>query len=747
MDSKHSKTNCSECTLNPYKYCPWQYAKITQYPVLIVGQAPGAVEAITRTPFTGPAGKTLWRIMKEAGLEKAHFHITNICQCAPPEDRAPGALEIEACKGHLEEEIQQVKPKLIIALGEVATLSLTGRKGIQTLRGQIYPLLSKWGWECPVLCMLHPSFVMRQRQWIDIAVKDFTKISKFFTEGTIVKEAYKPEFIYDPDPSTLASLLEEMGKGVTAVDIETPGELDVLSASVIGIAFCSHESKALGLDFTSGGMRGESWEVMKRFLEDPKTKKCTQNGQFDLGVLETNGVVVKGLSYDTLLAEHTMNSDLPGNLDSLRSRYTDLPGYKPEKKSMKSIGSWDKEKRLEYNCWDVVATHLVRLGQTSVMDPKQMKVLEEIELPLIYVCNHMERKGIKVNINTLALLYQQLQPKAEKYYASITQHGVNPRSPLSVKKFFNLTSSDADTLKDLVRKGHPKAELLEDILQYRTFDKALSTYVVGVYNRLRGERIHAHPKIEGTATGRLAYRDPNLQNVPKELRVIYTPDSEDHCLIEADYSQLELRVIALLAPEPTMLQEMAEGKRIHTTMGREIYHKEWDDLTPQEQVRAKGVVFGTVYGRSARSIAIEYGVPIKTAEEWQMVCVRKYPGIAEYVKRQSQEFYSRQKVNTPFGRVRTLQSILQAYNTPIQSSGSDVMLLSLIELFKAGFDLRISVHDSVIINVEKRHALEASEEITMIMQRPIPQLSNYQFPVKLQAGLDWFNTKDLKEII
>ena len=192
-----------------------------------------------------------------------------------------------------------------------------------------------------------------------------------------------------------------------------------------------------------------------------------------------------------------------------------------------------------------------------------------------------------------------------------------------------------------------------------------------------------------------------------------------------------------------MLQEFSEGKRIHGVIGELIYNKPWGDLDEQQMLRAKGVVFGSFYGRSARSIAIEHQVPIKTAEYWQSVCIMRYPGIRSYLKKQADEFYKTQRCTTPFGRVRFLQIVTQSYNTPVQSSASDVMLTGLIELYKAGFDLRISVHDSVILHVKDCDIPDATRELKRILERPIKQLNNYQFPVKISQGKDWYNMKEV----
>jgi DNA polymerase-1 len=711
---------------------------------MVVGEAPGETETLTKVPFTGSAGKMLWSLLNNAGINKQHLILTNCVSCRPPDNRTPTTKECDNCFERLKSEIHQTRPKLIVALGEVALNHLTGKSGIQKKRGEIFPLTEKWEYQCDVLAVLHPSFIMRQRMWIDTTVKDLKMINAS-QEGVVVKKSFeKPPFIYNPNPEELTKIFERMSKKTCAVDIETPGQLDVLTASVIGIAFYAGD-EAVALDFSQAYPQ-DVWEVMKNYLEDPNAKKCTQNGQFDWAVLESNGIKCQGLDYDTLLAEHTMNADLPGNLDFLRNRYTDLKSYKPDSKAMKKIGVWSAEQRMEYNCWDVIATLEVMKGQMKVMGKEQLNVLKEFELPLINVCNYMERKGILVDVNTLALTNSAIQPKlAEMDSTTFNPLHLNPRSPVQLKKFFNLESTGKDQLKEAIRKGHPQKELMQKILDYRELDKISSVYLVGIYKKLKSGRIHAHPKIGGTATGRLSYQEPNLQNVPKNLRNIFIPDTPEHVFIESDYSQLELRVIANLAPEPKMLEMFARNERVHSLIGMERYGKKWDDLTPREKLLSKAIVFGTIYGSSARSIAIREGITVKEAEHLQTICLKNFPGLVSYLERCSQNFNSTRISRTPFGRIRYLQTIPQAFNTPIQSSASDVTTGSLVGLYKLGLDLRITVHDSIVIQCLKKDKKEVLSEVKKVMERPIPQLNNYSFPVKSEIGINWRDVKEEKE--
>jgi uracil-DNA glycosylase family 4 len=740
---KQTTEQCAKCPLYSSTFVPWQLVPEQLHKgVMLVGEAPGETEIIIKRPFVGSSGKLLWRLLNGVGINKDDLVITNVVACRPPDNRTPSSAEMSYCSNRLMMEIAQVKPKLIVALGEPAMKTLTDQTGIQKKRGEIFPLSPTWNHKCDVLCVLHPSFVMRQRQWIQTTAKDLKLISDC-QEGVMVKNDYtRPPFVLQPTATDLSAMLSKMSKAITAVDIETPSELDILTASVIGIAFYAGD-EAVGLDFTSK-YDSDVWNVVKHFQEDNQAKKCTQNGQFDWGVLESNGIKSQGMVFDTLLAEHTMNSDLPGNLDFLRGRYTKIKSYKPDAKAMKRIANWSESERLEYNCWDVVATWEVMQGQKKQMNESQMRVLTELEIPLVDVCNYMERKGILVDVNVLALTNAAIQPKIkeleQKYF---DQLNLNPRSPLQLKKLFNIPSTGRDELTQHIRRGHKQKELMQAVLDYRDMDKISSVYLIGIYNKLRKNRIHAHPKIEGTGTGRLSYQKPNLQNIPKNFRNIFIPDSPEHCLIESDYSQLELRVAALIAPEPTMLKFFAEGKRIHNIIGEQVYGKKWEDLTPHENRRAKAVVFGTIYGRTARSLAMEHNVTVREAERWQNICLKNYPGLMNYISAREEEFRAFRRVTTVFGRIRFLQTPLQAFNTPIQSAASDVTVGSIISLYKAGFDVRCTVHDSVLIHCREKDKIETIKAAEEIMQRPVKEFNGYRFPVKSEVGKNW---RDLEEI-
>jgi len=741
---KSQLCKCQECSLFKEGYVPPQFPIKSQYPVLWVGQAGGTTEDITGVPFTGKAGKMLWRLMKEAGLDKSKQAITNVVGCVPPDDRKPSPLEISCCSPRLYEEIRTFQPDLIVALGDIASKALVGKAHIRNLRGQLFPLLPSWNYPCQVLCVLHPSFVMRQRQWIELAIEDFKLVTKFFLNDFNIKVLNdQPNFVFVSSSSELAIELEKMSRFEAAVDTETTG-LDVMRDKLVGASCCCESSRAIAFDLDSTDPK---FEILKRYLEDPKTKKITQNGQFDVAVLETAGIKVQGLTFDTCLASHIINSDLPADLDFLRNRWTSIKPYKPPKREMKTIKHWTRERRLTYGCWDALTTYLVAEAQKKEMTSDDWTVLTKIDIPLIGVINKMQRRGMLVDINALALLHSQLLPQIdemkERHFDPL---GLNPNSPTQLQLFLNIEDTKEDTLKKYIRKGYDKAELMQIILDYRAMQKVDSVYLLGVYDRLLNGRIHTEFNIAGTGTGRLSSVNPNLQNVPKELRVIYIADDEDHILIEGDYSQLEFRVVAVLANEQTVLNELSQGINIHHKLAFEMFHKQWDQLTDVQKLREKAVVFGTIGGRSARSIAIEFDIPTLLAEEWQALCFNKYPKFLLYKKKQTKIFNELGYATTAFGRKRILQNLTQAFNTPMQGSAGDITKTSLIELDRSGIDLRLTVHDSIVAQFHKNELEEGASIMKQIMERPIEQLKAHQFPVKLGAGSNWYELKEVQNV-
>jgi len=729
---------CIECGLKDCTYVRPYFTPHKQYDMLFVGQAPGDVETITGQVFSGPAGKMEWRIMKEAGIDKRKVDSTNTAKCAPPLDRKPSPKEVALCRHFLKDDIHRSEPTLIIALGDTASKALTGKGSIQSIRGTMDPLDPFFEYDCMVLYSLHPSFCMRQRQWIQIAIQDHMKAVRYMATGE-VEVAEHCEFITDFDEYQLQRYLEEASKRVTAIDTETTG-LNPRKDRVIGASLCYEKNRAVAFDLNDNS---PLWEPLKRWSEDKNAHKVMQNAQFDCAMLGNHDINTEGLIFDTRLAEHLLTSNLPASLDFLRSKYTYVKPYKPTKAEMKVISSWSAERRNEYACKDALVTFLVYEEQMNDMDTGNLTVMEEIEIPLVHAINAMEKKGVLVDQQKLAVLKKEHQPTVDRFIEEVFDPlDLNPNSSKQLKEFFGVASSNEETLKKCIKQDHEQKEVMQDVLDYRAAKKVLSVYVDGVLDRLEDGRIHTHFKIGGAGTGRLSSVDPNLQNVPKSLRAMYVPD-HGFVFVDADYSQLEVRVLAVVAQVPLMLKEIAGGLNVHHEMCKIIFGKKWERLTDKQQVWTKNVVFGTAYGRGPTAISRQFGCTIKEATRWQELCLRKYPEFTTYHKNQEATFRKTNKAFNPFGRGRLITSVTQAYNTPIQSAGSDVCLKAIVDLHKAGFDLRLTVHDSITLQAPEKDKHDVAKEMQRIMEQPIAELDGMSFPVNAAIGNNWY---DLEEI-
>jgi DNA polymerase-1 len=731
-------SKCGECTLTGAKVLPYipldPAAK-----VLLIGQAPGKTEVVTGMPFTGSAGKMLYACLKGAGIDKRRVWISNLVLCYPGADKKgndlePTPREIQNCLPRLKQEILEFKPALIVALGNPSAYTLTGKDRILSLRGSFFPLRPEFDWECPVLCCLHPSFILRQRQWVEQATKDFQEVNRFIMGDTLPNQEEEYEFLMDP---SLWELQEYLGRtSLWAFDTETTG-LNVRRDKVIGMSFSNSRNSAAALLLKDHDPR---LDYIKTMLEDPQQRKVTQNGSYDCEILFNSlDIKVRGMQYDTRLAEQMLNSDMPTGLDHLRAVYTKIKPYKPSKKEMKEVHLWGKERMLQYANWDAVCTYQVMLEQLKILGEGQTWLLENLLLPIVPVLNEMERKGVALDINLLAGMYGNNFPRLEALEKEIaTRMGISPHSPKQVMEYFQLSSSDRDTLEYYIQRGDHRSEEMELILSARDIQKESSTYLKGMYDRAEDGRIHTSYMLDGTGTGRLSSRNPNLQNVPKYLRELFIAD-EGYYLVSCDYKQLELWVGAILAPCPTLLNDLKDGVDVHNKIAEEIRPYVKEALLPKIRVTAKAVVFGTFYGRSARSIAIQFGVPVSTAEEWQAICFSSYPGLLKYIKDRHYDYNSTKTVRSAWGRHRVVSSPTQAFNMPVQSSASDVTLSSLLEMAKAGFDLRLTVHDEIVFQVRKEDLEREVDRARALVSRPIEVLGGNCFPADFKYGVNWYN--------
>lgn len=755
--------HCDKCTLNG-NYADSVRAQMPSNPdlsVLFVGEAPGRTEMITKVPFSGEAGRMLYSLMRGAGINKRNAQITNTVRCRPPNNRKPSTHEMYCCRPALMRDIAMADPELIVALGDVAAYDLAGVKGIMSLRGSIGKLsheyerikdhLTHWDRDggMPILFNLHPEFVRKQRHFIGVAMQDLDRIFRFI-DGSLERNEHF-DFVYDPDPERLEAYLN--GAEIVAFDTETTG-LDPFEHQIIGISFARDRDSAMDCQISSPS--DPRYGVIKKFLEDPTRAKATQWGTFDVMMLKQSlGIEVQGLTFDTALAEQLLHPDLPTKLDFLRATYTDMKPYKPSKSAIKNIASWTADVRSEYACKDAVCTFQVMKSQQKAMSKDHVGLLDRLMIPMVDVVISMRSKGVKVNRDRLALAYADVQPKVQALKTAFEQeHGISISSPTQIAKHFDLKDTTKKTLQGLVNRRHPNADAFDSILKWRGLDKFASTSLIGIYNRLKeragGHYIHTQYNLDVAATGRLSSENPNLQNIVEDYRHLFEAEPGT-MFISADYKQLELRVVAVLANATSMIADLAAGKDIHGIVAAEI-EPYIDQATTSKKLAgiinlrriSKGVVFGSLYGASPYTYARDFGVSVDMATAWQDALFGVYPELKIYIEARRQEFEETGHVVTPFGRRRQVFNSRQATNTPIQSSASDINAFSLLELFRDDFDLRLTTHDDVVFQVAIDKVREYGARAKAILERPIPELGGHSFPVDIKVGPNWGELKELE---
>ena len=704
-----------------------------------VGEAPGKEENEQGRPFVGGAGKVLSQLLHLAGIKRKDVFITNVLRCQPPYNRTPSSEEARKCLPLLQQELQRSNLKMLTALGETATTVLTGK----TLewRGCIVPCVLQGMEQYNVLITFHPAYIMRHRKEFSTVVQDLTKLLH-------PPRSYTQTYYPNASVEVLEGLLEKWRNSIVAVDIETAGGagagLNPFTDEIVGIGFCGEPGVAVSITF--GRDADRKWWVVKNFLES-STPKVFQNNLFDRTFLRCKGIQVQNLVWDTQDSMYVLYSDSRKSLDYLRSLYTNVGPYKKAFKTRATgVSHLDTQSLGTYNCLDVDVTLQVSQAQERYFTPK----LEQVRQHLL--CSNdaaleMRLRGVLVDKTRVAIEFLKLKPLVQSLETEFyTQHAINVASPkqvadllFKIKKLSPPKSArtasggisvDEAVLQDLLRVTFVKEvqDLLNQILEYRETSKALNTYVVGLYRLIEADgRVHPDWRPTGTDTGRWSCKEPNMQNVPKRLRYMFVA-SEGKKLFIADYTQLELFTAALLAEDHALVDAIVKGRDVH-----EEVRIEMSRTVPATRAQAKSMVFGTIYGMTARSAALSFHLPQVLVEAWQHVAVGRFPKLAKFRTRILKFFQEHGYVESWFGRRKYCETETQALNHPVQSAAADITLQALLRLHEQGFDPILTVHDENVCEVSSGKSLDV---FTKIVTNPVPQLSNF-FPAKIREAVDW----------
>ncbi len=540
-------------------------------------------------------------------------------------------------------------------------------------------------------------------------------------------------------------------------DTETTG-IDTHNSDIICISFSFRKHEAYCVTLPSVFTEAKKvLEEFKEIFEDENILKIGQNIKFDLLMLGNYGIEVKGRLYDTMLAHYLIQPEQKHNLDYLCEIYLNYEKVHIENligkrgKNQLNMKSVPKEKLREYACEDADLTFQLKYALDPDLDKYEMRQLfETVEMPLVPVLVHMEQTGVKLNSEELNEYAETLRKdiiKVEKEIYELAGVEFNISSPkqlgpvlfekLKIGSNVKRTktkqySTSEEVLVRLVEK-HP---IINKILDYRGLKKLLSTYVEALpklVNKKSG-KIHTSYNQAVTSTGRLSSVNPNLQNIPirdengREIRRAFIPSDENHIILSADYSQIELRIMAAFSNDKEMIEAFRQGKDIHAITASKIYKVAESEVTPEMRRKAKTANFGIIYGISSFGLSQRLNISRTEAKELIDGYFENFPRIKESMDEQIEFARKKGYVQTIMGRKRYLNDInsansivrgmaeRNAINAPIQGSAADIIKVAMIRIFERFKDLGLKsgmilqVHDELDFDVYKPE-LEMVREI------------------------------------
>lgn len=553
-----------------------------------------------------------------------------------------------------------------------------------------------------------------------------------------------------------------------AFDTETEG-LDPLTAGLVGMSFAIREQEAWYVPVPAN--REEATGIVLRLapaLQHPEIEKVGQNIKFDILALRKYGVRVKGPLFDTMLAHYLLNPELRHGMDYLAETYLkyktvpieDLIG--PKGKKQASMRTVPIEQIKEYAAEDADVTLRLKHYFAPLLKQEGLESLFfEMEMPLIYVLAEMEATGVKLDTNALKqsseVLSQQLSTLEDSIYDLAGQSfNINSTKQVGEILFDKLKLDEKakktktggySTSEEVLEKIRGKHPIVDKLLEYRGIKKLLSTYIDALPALIHPEtgKIHTSFNQAVTATGRLSSTNPNLQNIPvrdelgREIRKAFIADDDDCIFFSADYSQIELRLMAHLSNDPHMVEAFCSGADIHAATAAKIYGIPVEEVTSDMRRKAKTANFGIIYGISVFGLAERLSIPRAESKELIDGYFQTYPRIKEYMEESIRVAKEKGYVETLFKRKRFLPDInshnaivrgyaeRNAINAPIQGSAADIIKLAMIRIhqrFEAEHlksRMILQVHDELNFNVRKEE-FDRVKEIVLDCMEHVLQL-------------------------
>jgi DNA polymerase-1 len=603
------------------------------------------------------------------------------------------------------------------------------------------------------------------------------------------------EYVLVESLEQLQDLLSQISRDhLLSIDTETTS-VRASETELVGYSFAWEEGKAYyvpvksreqDLQLDADAVR----DAMKVVLEDPQIKKVGQNLKFDMVVLRNHGIRMQGLYFDTLVAHYLLQPGVRNHkLETLSQRYLNHKAGSFEElcgkgKKQITIDQAPLELVTHYAAEDAdVVLRLVGKFESQIDEQELTSLLHDLELPLIEVLVEMESNGIRVDTELLHSMSERFAVRLETLRSDIHQvaggeFNIDSPKQLSkvlfedlglpvIKKTKTGASTDAEVLKQL--SAMDVGELPGLVMEYRQIAKLKSTYVDALPKLVNPEtsRVHSAFNQDVAATGRLSSADPNLQNIPirseegRQIRAAFVPPEDGWNLLAADYSQVELRVLAHFSGDETLQQAFIDDQDIHKKVAAEVYDVSLDEVTSEMRSNAKAVNFGVIYGQSAFGLAKSLGISKGEAADFIDAYFEQYPGVERFMLDTLAQAHREKSVSTIRGRRRPVSDVRNpdtlkdkrqrnlseriAINTVIQGSAADIIKIAMLEVLNRleteAFRSRLllQIHDELVFEVPD----EELEQLEQMVREEMAGAADLSVPLKvdINVGKNWAECK------
>ena len=585
------------------------------------------------------------------------------------------------------------------------------------------------------------------------------------------------------DEKSFKQWLKKLEKAeLFAFDTETTS-LDYMQARVVGVSFAVEPGEGayvpFGHDYPDAPQQLSEQQVLgglKKLLESDKHLKLGQNLKYDSHVLINHGIHLKGIAHDTLLESYVLDSTKRHNMDDMAERFLnhstihfeDIAGKGAKQLTFNQI---DLQQAGPYAAEDADIT--LRLHQAIYPQLQQVDSLHalyrDIELPLLSVIQRIERNGVRVDVDMLAKQSRELAERMveiEKQSFEVAGESFNLGSPKQIQAIFfeklglpvirKTPKGQPSTAEDVLQELAEDYELPRLILEHRGLSKLKSTYTDKLPLQVNAEtgRVHTSYQQAVAATGRLSSTDPNLQNIPirseegRRIRQAFVAP-KGYKMLAADYSQIELRIMAHLSNDESLLTAFAEGRDIHRATAAEVFATELDEVSTEQRRAAKAINFGLIYGMSAFGLAKQLNITRYEAQDYVDLYFERYPGVKRYMDDTRSNAHDQGYVETLFGRRLYLPEINSrngqrrqyaertAINAPMQGTAADIIKRAMIAvdtaLAKSKLDVKMvmQVHDELVFEVAKGDV----DDLSKLVHQQMESAAELKVPLLVETGI------------